>query len=179
MSKIAEKIDLKHVLAAAVTITVALEILGLLMILGAIVPHFIASSGLLTGITFDIELFLALIAISIGLLIIIVFAAFFIELDRKLQDKILTPQFRKMSRVASEAKALLFIFGLAVILFGSAVFYGYYLVWKYVIASYVVGALFLEVIFIAIPIILLSIITQLVLALVGRFAVRAEKLTGR
>jgi hypothetical protein len=179
MSKISEKIDLKHVFAAAVTITVALEIIGLLIILGAIVPHLVASSGILLGLTFEIELFLALVAISVGLLIIIVFAAFFIKLDQKLQDKLLTPKFRKLSRVASEAKALLFLFGLAVILFGSAVFYGYYLLWKYVIANAVAGALFLEVIFIAIPIILLSVITQIVIALVGRFAVRAEKITAK
>ncbi|WXG43685.1 MAG: hypothetical protein WED04_06540 [Promethearchaeati archaeon SRVP18_Atabeyarchaeia-1] len=176
MSKASEKIDLKNVFGAAVTITVALEIIALLMILGSIVPHVIAASGILVGITFDIELFLALLAISVGLMIIIVFAAFFIKLDQRLQDKLLTPEFRKLTRVASEAKALLFLFALSTILFGSAVFYGYYLVWKYAILNVVSGYLFLEVIFIAIPILILSVLAQIMIALVGRFAVRAEKL---
>lgn len=179
MSKPSTKIDLKEVFGAAVTLTFALEIISILIIIGSIVPHVISVTGILAGITFDILLFLAFIAGGIALMIIIVFASAFIRGDRKLQDKILTAQFRHLSKVASEAKALLFMFGIAVLLFCFAGFYGYYLLWKYVFSSFIDGQAFLLAIFLAIGMIIVSLLAQIVLAAIGRFAVRAEKLTRR
>lgn len=117
-------------------------------------------------------MFLLLVATGIAFLILIVFAGLFIKWNDKLREKILTPRIDKLIRVTSEAKALLALFGLALIFLCSAGIYGYYLIWNYVLGAYLSGSLSLTVIFFGFGVILVSVLAQLVIAGVGRFASR-------
>lgn len=165
----------KRVFGFAVTATFAAELAALLLIIGSLASFLVSNSGLLQAISIDIQLFLLLIATGIAFLILIVFAGLFIKWDDKLKEKILTSRIEKLVKVTSEAKALLALFGLALIFLCSAGIYGYYLVWNYVARYYIGGYLSLTALFAAIGIILVSILAQLVIALVGRFASRAVK----
>jgi hypothetical protein len=152
--------------------TFAAELAAMLLIIGSLVSYVVSHSGLLQALSMDIQLFLLLIATGISFLILIVFAGLFIRWDDKLREKILTPRIDKLLRVTSEAKALLALFGLALIFLCSAGIYGYYLLWNYVIGFYLSGSLSLTAMFLGIGVILVSILAQCVIALVGRFASR-------
>jgi hypothetical protein len=155
--------------------TFAAELAAILLIIGSLVSYIVGHSGLLQALTMDIQLFLLLIATGISFLILIVFAGLFIRLDDTLRDKILTPRIDKLVRVTSEAKALLALFGLALIFLCSAGIFGYYLLWNYALGSYLGGSLSLTAMFVGVGVILVSLLAQCVIALVGRFASRAVK----
>ncbi len=167
-----EEPHVKRVFGFAVTATFGAELAAILLIIGSLASFLVSNSGLLQVISTDIQLFLLLIATGIAFLIIIVFAGLFIKWDDKLKEKILTSRIERLVRVTSEAKALLALFGLALIFLCSAGIYGYYLLWNYVARYYIGGYLSLTTLFVAIGIILVSILAQLVIALVGRFASR-------
>jgi hypothetical protein len=156
--------------------TFGLELVSILMIIGSVVSLVISESGVLQAISFDVQLLLLLIASGFAFLIIIVFAGVFIRGNESLQEKILTSRIFTMSRVTYEAKALLFLFGMSLVLFCTAGIYGYYLLWSNVIDAYVSGHLSLIVVFVAIGVFFVSFLAQVVIALVGRFASRTEKL---
>jgi hypothetical protein len=164
-----------RVFGFAVTWTFAAELAAILLIIGSLVSFLVSVSGLLTVITFDIQLFLLLIATGIAFLIIIVFVGILIRWDDKLKTKILTTRIEKLTRVTSEAKALLALFGLALVFLCSAGIYGYYLLWNYWVQYLVAGRLSLLTMFIAFGVILVSLLAQCVIALVGRFALRTVK----
>jgi MFS family permease len=170
-----EEPHVKRVFGFAVTATFAAELAALLLIIGSIASFVVSHSGLLQALSMDIQLFLLLIATGIAFLILILFAGLFIKWDDKLKDKILTARIERLTRVTSEAKALLGLFGLALIFLCSAGIYGYYLLWNYVLQYFVGGSLSLTVLFIGVGMVLVSILAQLVIALVGRFASRTVK----
>lgn len=153
--------------------TFAAELAAILLIIGSLVSYIVAHSGLLQALSMDIQLFLLLVATGIAFLILIVFAGIFIRWDDKLREKILTPRIDKLVRVTSEAKALLALFGLALVFLCSAGVFGYYLIWNYVLSSYLGGSLSLTAMFLGVGVILVSILAQCVIAGVGRFASRA------
>ena len=149
------------------------------MIIGSLVTFVIANSGILQILSIDVQLLLLLIASGIAFLVIIVFAGVFIRGNNALQQKILTSRIFSLSRVTYEAKALLFLFGMSLVLFLTAGVYGYYLLWSSIIGAYVGGYLSLTVMFIAIGIFFVSFLAQIIIALVGRFASRTEKVGKR
>jgi len=166
----------KRVFGFAVTMTFGLELVALLMIVGAVASFAVSASGLLQSISFDVQLLLLLVASGIAFLVIIVFAGVFIRSNEALQRKILTSRIFSLSRVTYEAKALLFLFGMALVLFCTAGVYGYYLLWSNVIGAYLGGRLSLTVMFIAVGIFFVSFLAQIIIALVGRFASKTEKI---
>lgn len=170
---------LSRVFSFAVTATFALELLAILIIIGALVAFTVSNSGLLQVITIDIQILLLLVASGIGFLILIVFVGFFIRGNERLQEKILTSKIGNLTRATSEAKALLFLFGLSLIFLCSAGIYGYVLLWLYALGPAVGGFLSLTVLSLAVGIFLVSLLAQIVIALVGRFALRATKTTER
>jgi len=165
----------RRVFGFAVTVTFGLELVSTLMIVGSIVSFLVSESGVLQILSLEIQLLLLLVASGIAFLVIIVFAGFFIRENESLQEKILTPKIFSLSRVTYEAKALLFLFGMALVLFCTAGVYGYYLLWTNVVATYLGGRLSLTVIYIAIGILFVSFLAQIIIALVGRFASKTEK----
>jgi hypothetical protein len=165
----------RRVFGFAVSMTFGLELVSILMIIGSLVTFAISSSGILHVLTFDIQFLLLLIASGITFLIIIVFAGVFIRGNDALQEKILTPRIFSLSRVTYEAKALLFLFGMALVFFCTAGVYGYYLLWESAVGPYLGGYLSLTVMFVAIGIFFISFLAQIIIALVGRFASKTEK----
>lgn len=164
-----------RVFSFAVTATFALELLSVLIVIGAIFAFVVSNSGVLQVISLDVQVLLLLIASGIAFLILIVFAGFFIRGNDKIQEKILTLKIVRLTRATSEAKALLALFGLSLIFLCSAGIYGYYLLWAYVLGPAIGGYLSLTALSLAIGIFLVSLLAQLVIALVGRFALRAIK----
>jgi hypothetical protein len=167
------------VFSFAVTATFALELLSILIVIGALVAFAVSNSGLLQVITLDVQVLLLLIASGIAFLILIIFAGFFIRGNDKIQEKILTPRIAHLTRATSEAKALLALFGLSLIFLCSAGIYGYYLLWAYALGPAIGGFLSLTAIAFATGIFLVSLLAQIVIALVGRFALRALKVAER
>lgn len=165
----------RRVFGFAVTMTFGLELVSILMIIGSIVSFVVSESGVLQILSLDIQLLLLLIGSGIAFLVIIVFAGLFIRGNEALQEKILTSRIFSLSRVTYEAKALLFLFGMSLVFFCTAGVYGYYLLWTNVFGAYVGGHLSLTVIFIAIGIFFVSFLAQIIIALVGRFASKTEK----
>jgi hypothetical protein len=170
-----EEPRLSRVFEFAVSVTFGAELVSILVIIGSLVSFFIARSGLLEVISFDIQLFLLLIATGIGFLILIVFAGLFIRMNEGLKTRILSARMLKLVRVTSEAKAFLALFGLALIFLCFAGVYGYYLLWRYVLVYYVGEYLSLTTLFFALGIILVQILAQLIIALVSRFVSRTVK----
>nr|MDO8134810.1 hypothetical protein [Candidatus Njordarchaeum guaymaensis] len=169
----------KRVFGFAVTATFGLELISILVIIGSLVTFLISISGLLQILSFDVQLLLLLIASGVAFLIIIIFAGFFIRENEVIQDKILTPGIFYLSRVTYEARALLALFGISLILFCSAGVYGYYLLWSHVLGLYVGGYLSLTTLFVALGTFFVSLLAQIIIALVGRYALRLEKVGKR
>jgi hypothetical protein len=165
----------RRVFGFAVSLTFGLELASILMIIGSIVSFVVSSSGLLHILTLDIQLLLFLIASGISFLVIIVFAGVFIRGNEALQQKILTSRIFSLSRVTYEAKALLFLFGMALVFFCTAGVYGYYLLWSNVVGAHLSGYLSLTVMFMAVGVFFVSFLAQIIIALVGRFASKTEK----
>jgi len=169
----------KRVFGFAVTATFGLELISILIIIGSLVTFLISISGLLQVLSFDVQLLLLLIASGVAFLVIIIFAGFFIRENEVLQDKILTPGIFYLSRVTYEARALLALFGVSLVLFCSAGVYGYYLLWSHVLGFYVGGYISLTTLFVALGTFLVSLLAQIIIALVGRYALRLEKVGKR
>jgi MFS family permease len=170
---------LNRVFSFAVTATFALELFSVLIVIGSVTAFIVSNSGLLHVLTLDVQVLLFLIASGIAFLILIIFAGFFIKGNERLQEKILTSKIGQLTRATSEAKALLALFGLALIFLCSAGIYGYYLLWAYFLGPAVGVFLSLTMLAFAAGIFLVSLLAQIVIALVGRFALRAIRTTQR
>ena len=176
-----------RVFGAIASGTFALQLISLLILLGAGLVFLLITTGIwgATASNTDLLIFFLLLGGGAAFLIFIWLLGFFLRFHQRVRRFIIGSGVGRVESGSPAATTILILFGGAILFIFCAGIYGYYLVWKYILkpwgdgflASYGMGGnLFYELgltaVYIALGTIIICLIAQLLSAAINRYAGR-------
>ncbi len=134
-SEMKGKINLDRLFTGATTATFVIQLLTLLVLIGASVGYMLVVTGIwdLIKDNQDIVVFLLLIGGAIAFAIFMIFFGFFIRFHRRVKRFVLGSGVGKVAAESRDGQVILTLFSFSVIFFVLAGIYAIYLLWKYIL----------------------------------------------
>ncbi len=126
----ADVMDMVSVLRGIATVTLFVEVITLIMMLGSGVAYFISRSGLVNVVDFDTAFILLIIAAFIALLFILATISFLVRVNNRIRRAVIWSRAASLDLKKKGAKTVVSIYGLAIGLILLLGVYLYYLIWK-------------------------------------------------
>jgi hypothetical protein len=122
----------------ATTATFVIELLSILVLIGAIVGYLLRVTGIWDLIKYntDIIVFLLLIGGAIAFAIFMVFLGFFLRFHGRVQKFVIGSGIGRVEFASREAQMILTMFAFSVVFFFIAGVYGVYLLWRYILIPF-------------------------------------------
>jgi len=165
-----ESIDVGSLFRGTATITLVVEIVTAIAMLGSLVAYVISHSGLIGLIEFDTAIFLLLVGSMITLFVFLAAISFFVRVNRRLGRVVIGDGVGSVDLGKRRVKTVVFIYGLAIGLLLIMGMYGYWLAYKYYFAALAMTSLSFFVFVISLGGFILAFLTQLVVTALGRTA---------
>lgn len=172
------RISLDRLFAGAATATFVIELLGTLVLIGAVAGYLLVISHVWDIIqTYtDIVVFLLLVGGAIAFAVFIAFFGFFSRFHGRVKGFVVGKGIGRIATGSGEGRTILTLFAFSVVFFFAAGCYSVYLLWKWIlIPVFSTSSIYLRVIFVALAIILVCLMVQAAAAGVGRYAARVTK----
>jgi len=172
------RISLDRLFAGAATATFVIELLGVLVLIGAVVGYVLVISGVwdIIKTNTDIVIFLLLVGGAIAFAVFIAFFGFFSRFHGRVKGFVVGKGIGRIATGSTEGRTILSLFAFSVVFFFAAGCYGVYLLWKYIlIPVFYASSIYLRVIFVVLAVILVCLMVQAAAAGVGRYAARVTK----
>lgn len=168
--RMAEPIDVGSLFKGTATITLVVETVTAIAMLGSIAAYIISHSGLIEILELDVAVFLLLLGSVITLLIFLLAISFFVRVNRRLGRLVIGEGTGSVDLGKRRVKMVIMIYTLAVGLLLIMGMYGYWLVYKYYFASLAMTSLSFFAFVVSLGGFILAFLTQLVIAALGRTA---------
>jgi hypothetical protein len=165
-----EPIDVGSLFKGTATITLVVEIVSAIAMLGSLVAYYISHSGLINLIEVDVAVFLLLLGSMITLFIFLAAIGFFVRVNRRLGQAVIGEGVGSVDLGKRRVKTVVVIYGLAIGLLLIMGMYGYWLVYKYYFAALAMTSLSFFSFVVSLGGFILAFLTQLVVAALGRTA---------
>lgn len=176
MSEVRKKINLDTLFSAATTGTFIIQLLALLVLIGASVGYLLVITGIWNIIkdNQDIVVFLLLIGGAIAFLIFMLFFGFFMRSHKRVKRFVLGEGIGHVATESRDGQIILTLFAFSVIFFTLAGLYAIYLLWKYLLPALysITNSIYPNIIVLALAVIFVSLLIQLASRVVSRYAHR-------
>jgi hypothetical protein len=160
--------------AGATTGTFIIQLLTLLVLIGACVGYLLVLTGiwnLMSGNP-DIVIFLILIGGAIAFAIFIAFFGFFIRFHRRVKGFVLGEGIGKVTTGSRDGQVILSLFAFSVVFFALAGIYAIYLLWKYFLPYLysITSSIYPNVIVLCLAVLVVTLMIQLASRMVSGYA---------
>jgi hypothetical protein len=165
-----ESMDIGSLFRGTATITLVAEIVTAIMMLGSIVAYWISHSGLIETIEMDVAIFLLLLGAMITLFIFLGAISFFVRVNRRIGRAVIADGIGSVDLGKPRVKTVVILYGMAVGLILIMGMYAYWLIYKYYFAALALTSLSFFMFAVSLGGFILALLTQMVVAAVGRTA---------
>jgi len=168
-------INIDRLLGATTTATFVLELLALLVLIGALVGYTLVFTGVWDVIkqNTDLVVFLLLVGAALAFFIFMAFFGFFTKFHGRVRSFIVGSGVGRVVTTSREGRIIISLFAMAVVFFFAASCYGYYLLWKSILIPYYSGnSIYPPIAWAALGVILACLVAQVSAAAVSRYASR-------
>jgi hypothetical protein len=179
VSELKKKINLDTLFSGATTGTFIIQLLALLVLIGACVGYLLVITGIWDIIkdNQDILVFLLLIGAAIAFAIFMLFFGFFIRTHKRVKRFVLGEGIGQVATESRDGQIILTLFAFSVIFFALAGLYAIYLLWKYLLPLLysITSSIYPNIIVLALAVIMVSLLIQLASRMVSRYATKVVK----
>jgi hypothetical protein len=165
-----EPIDVGSLFRGTATITLVVEIVSAIAMLGSLVAYWISHSGLINLIEVDVAVFLLLLGSMVTLFIFLAAIGFFVRVNRRLGQIVMGEGVGSVDLGKRRVKTVIVIYGLAMGLLLIMGMYGYWLLYKYYFAAPAMTSLSFFALVISLGGFIIAFLAQLVVTALGRTA---------
>lgn len=162
--------DIGSLFRNSAIITFVIEIVSLIIMLGALAAYFIG--GLLPALDPDTTVFLLLIGSIVTLVVFLGAMSIFIRFSRKISNAVIGPGIDVVSLSEPKMKPVVIMYALLVGLMGVLGIYSWYLVHKNILGPLAGSSISLQIFSIALGAFFISLLIQFIIALSGRSATK-------
>lgn len=168
------RINLDRLFSGATTATFVIQLLALLILIGAIVGYLFVITGIwdLIKNNQDIIIFLLLIGGAVAFGIFMGFFGFFIRSHGRVKRFVLGDGIGKIVTDSRDGQIIIGLFAFSVVFFFMAGLYAIYLLWKYILTDIwiITGSIYPPIIFVTLAIIIMCLMVQVAARIVSRYA---------
>ncbi len=165
--------DIGSLFRSSATITFIIQILSIIIMVGAIAGFYIGD--ILPGLNDDLKILLFLLGSVITLIVFLMAFSVFTRFSRKISNLVIGPGIEKVRLDRPRVKGVVYIYGILVSLMGVLGVYIWYLIHKYVLGPWIVenqGSILLTIFSYALGAFFIALLIQLIVAGVGRSATK-------
>ncbi len=164
--------NISRIFRQSAKVTLTIEIVSAVVMLGAIVAYLIGGS--LGAIDPDLQVLLLLVGIIVTLLVFLAAFGAFVRLSGRIGDVVVGPGLDSVPRDTPRVKAVMYTYGILVILMVVTGIYSWYLVDKAILTPWAasLSSISLRIFGLALGAFVISLLIQIVIAVVGRTATR-------
>ena len=157
-------------LKQGVKYTFILEIISVILMIGSLVAWILNVSGVISALTLEVQVFLLLLGAGLTFIVFMIFIGLFIRFHDRIQNYVVGKGEIKLEIERKETRVILALYGASITFFFIAFVYGYFLIWKYYLTYAIGSSLSLTVFFIALGLFLVSLVIQLVIMSIAKYA---------
>ncbi len=181
-SEIKSKINLDRLFLLATTTTFVIQLLTLLVLIGASVGYLLVLTGIwdLIKNNQDIVVFLLLIGGALAFAIFMGFFGFFIRFHGRVKRFVLGEGVGRVATESRDGQFILTLFAFSIIFFVMAGIYAIYLLWKYILPWLytITTSIYPNIIVIALAVLAVTLLVQIASRIVSRYAAKiVERIT--
>lgn len=165
--------DIGNLFRSSATVTFIVQILSLIIMVGAIAGFYIGD--LIPGLNEDLLILLFLVGSVITLIVFLMAFSVFTRFSRKISNMVIGPGIERVRLDSPRVKGVVYTYGILVSLMGVTGVYIWYLVHKYAIAPWIAGeggSFLLTIFSYALGAFFIALLIQLIVAGVGRSATK-------
>lgn len=173
-SETTSKINLDRLFSGATTATFVIQLLTLLILIGAVVGYILVITGIWDFIKFyqDIVVFLLLIGGAAAFVIFMAFFGAFIRFHGRVRRFVIGEGIGRVAYESRDGQFILTLFAFSIIFFALAGIYAIYLLWKYILPWLysLTTSIYPNIIVLAIAVIFVTFMIQLASRAVSHYA---------
>jgi hypothetical protein len=167
-------VNLDRLFAGATTGTFIVQLLTLLILIGASVGYFLVLTGIwdLIKNNQDIVVFLVLIGGAIAFATFMLFFGFFLRFHGRVKRFVIGKGIGEVTTGSRDWQLVLTLFAFSVVFFALAGIYAIYLIWKYLLPLLysVTGSIYPNIIILCLSVLVVTGLIQLATRMVSRYA---------
>jgi fumarate reductase subunit D len=165
-------IDLGSIFRSSATLTFIVEIVSVVIMLGALAMHFIM--GIFPELGGDIQVLLILGSIAVVLLVFLAALSVFVRFSRRISDAVIGPGIQQVRMDTPRVKSVVYAYALLVTIMGVIALWVFYLIYKNILFPFAesLQSIPLHVFSLALGAFFISLLIQIIVAGVGRTATK-------
>ncbi len=167
-----ETIDLGSLFRSSATLTFVVEILSVIIMIGALIGHVLL--GILPVFTGDIQILVILIVIILILFVFLAALGVFVRFSRRIGDVVIGPGIQEVRMDTPKVKMVVYIYALLVIVMGILSLWMFWLMYSYILFPFAesTGSIALHIFNLALGAFFIALLIQIIIAGVGRTATK-------
>ncbi|MBD3404579.1 MAG: hypothetical protein GF411_00410 [Candidatus Lokiarchaeota archaeon] len=165
-----DMIDIGSIFRNSGTITFVVEIVSVIVMLGAIAAYF--SGAALENLNEDLRILLILVFIVVTIVVFLAAFSVFVRFSRRISDFVIGPGIQEVRMDTPRVKFVVYLYGFLIAVVAIIGIYTWYLVDKYALIPWAGDSLSLRVFGFALGAFFIAFLMQLIVALVGRTATK-------
>ena len=167
-----DTIDLGSIFRNSATITFVIEILSVIIMIGALIGHFLL--GILPEFSGDIQILVILIVIILILFIFLAALGVFVRFSRRIGDVVIGPGIQEVRMDTPKVKMVVYIYALLVIVMGILSLWMFWLLYSYILFPFaeLMESVALHIFNLALGAFFIAFLIQIIIAGVGRTATK-------
>ncbi|NWF96896.1 MAG: hypothetical protein HXY34_12210 [Candidatus Thorarchaeota archaeon] len=168
--RIVDSFDIGNLFRSSATITFVLQIISVIVMIGALVAYGIG--GLIPSLDIDLQILLLLVGSVVTLLVFLAALSVFVRFSRRIGDAVVGHGVREVPMDTPRVKTVVYTYALLVTLMAMTGVYVWYLVDKNYLIPFAGTSISLRIFGVAMGVFFIALLVQIIIAGVGRSATK-------